>query len=125
MIDSTSAAELMNDSVCKTEMAACLNDVADICHRIALDHGFWQDSQNFGEKIALIHTELSECLEAMRHGDGPDEHLPHHRNAEIELADAVIRIFDLAAHEHMDIGSAIIEKMRFNMSRPFKHGKQF
>lgn len=78
--------------------------------------GFWE-SYNKGEKIALIHSEISECLEAIRKGDDANE-------AE-ELADAVIRILDYCGRFHIDLGGAIEKKMIANYSRPYKHGKGF
>ena len=63
---------------------------------------WWQDpktglpiERNKGELIALMHSELSECLEAER-GNLMDSHLPHRKGAEVELADVLIRIFDYA-----------------------------
>lgn len=101
-----------------------INDLAHICHTMAREHGFWK-SKNTGEKIALIHSELSEGLEAFRNGNPPDEHCTELSNAEVELADAVIRIFDLADQKGFNIGKAIVTKMLVNSSRPYRHGKKF
>jgi NTP pyrophosphatase (non-canonical NTP hydrolase) len=75
-----------------------------------------QIDRNFGERIALIHSELSEALEAHRKNQMDDE-LPHRSGVEVELADAVIRIFDLAGAEGLDLAGAIIEKIEFNRTR--------
>ena len=88
--------------------------------------GFWDErNRNVGEIIALIHSELSECLESERHGNPPDEHCPEFGNTEIELADCVIRIMDFAAHRGLPLGEAIVAKMKYNHTRPHKHGKKF
>ena len=71
---------------------------------------------NVGEKIALIHAELSEALEADRKSL-QDSHLPFRPGIEVELADAVIRIFDLAKALKLDLPSAIIEKNNYNAAR--------
>ena len=47
-----------------------------------------------------------------------DDHLPHRDMREVELADALIRIFDLAGAYDMDIGGALAEKMAYNARRP-------
>ena len=67
-------------------------------------------------KIALIHSEISEGLEALRK-DLKDSHLPHRDGLEVELADAVIRILDLASARNLDVGGAIIEKLAYNQIR--------
>lgn len=85
--------------------------------------GFW-DSENFGEKIALIHSELSEALEAHRK-DLPSDHLLGTHGVDEELADAVIRIFDLAGKLQIDLGNVLIQKMLFNLNREPKHGKAY
>lgn len=94
-------------------------------HHIAISKGWWDTTRSDGEIIALIHSELSECLEAFREGNLEDKHLPHRASAEVELADAVIRIMDFAGQKFMDIAGAIVDKMDFNRSRPRKHGKAF
>lgn len=72
--------------------------------------------RNFGERIALIHSELSEALEAHRK-DLMDDKLPHRKGVEVELADALIRIFDLAGAEGYDLSGAMMEKIEFNRTR--------
>ena len=99
--------------------------IAEKIHDIAKEHGFWCDepTSNFGLKIALIHSELSEALDAHRNGTHFSETIPNHLDVTEELADAIIRIFDLAEHEGYDLCEAIISKIDFNETRPFKHGK--
>lgn len=69
-----------------------------------------------GTKIALIHSEVSEALEGLRKG-GMDEHLPTRKSVEVELADTLIRIFDLAGRLELELGEVVIEKGRFNAIR--------
>lgn len=67
-------------------------------------------------KLALVHSEVSEALEGFRK-DLMDDHLPHREMAEVELADAVIRILDLAGACGYDLQSAIAEKLEYNRNR--------
>ncbi len=86
--------------------------------------GFW-DSDNTAEKIALMHSELSEALEAHRKQIHSDDKIPDFDGVTAELADTVIRILDFAGHHRLRLGEAIIEKMLVNVQRPYKHGKLY
>jgi NTP pyrophosphatase (non-canonical NTP hydrolase) len=67
-------------------------------------------------KLALIHSEISEALEGFRKGLHDDK-LPHRPMIEVELADAIIRIFDLAGYLGLDLGGAYAEKLLYNETR--------
>lgn len=90
--------------------------------------GFWPtDSadRNFGEAIALMHSELSEALEAHRKKGGKlDDKIPYDA-VTVELADCMIRIFDWAGAHGLPLGDALIEKLKYNETRPPKHGKKY
>ena len=110
-----------------------INWMAYECYRCSAEHGFWDlpviggqlIPRNKGEMIALIHSELSEALEAVRHGNPPSEHIPDFSGEEEEMADAVIRIMDYCAGHGLRLGEAIHAKYHFNVNRPKMHGKKF
>lgn len=68
------------------------------------------------QKLLLIHSEISEACEAHRK-NAKDSHLPHRSGVEVELADAMIRILDLAGGLGLDLGGAMVEKMAYNAQR--------
>lgn len=94
-----------------------------LAHKTATDAGWYRDpktgepiARNFGEVVALMHSELSEALEADRKGL-MDDKLPHRDGREVEFADCIIRILDTAAALGLDVAGAVIEKNRFNRQR--------
>ena len=105
--------------------ATALDEIALAIHRWSVGKGFWPlDRRNFGEQIALIHSELSEALEGHR-TIAMDEHLVIYPSPAVELADTIIRILDTCAAYGWPIGEIIMAKMAFNCGRPHKHGKEY
>jgi NTP pyrophosphatase (non-canonical NTP hydrolase) len=104
-----------------TNVLGGLNDTQYLCHMLARRSGWWnnvdpKDKNVLGTKICLMHSELSEALEGVRK-DKMDDHLKHRPAEEVELADALIRIFDYAGVRQLDLAGAVIEKLAYNQKR--------
>ena len=130
-----------------------LNELAAAIHGNARDHGFWEADRNFGEMLMLATSELAEALEEHRNGR-PNLHYTHAKcpagnhpmegrgsvaepyrlsitptckpeGVAVELADCLIRVLDTMHSLGVDIDAIVTEKMAYNASRPYKHGKSY
>lgn len=123
-----------------------LNELRDMVHKNAVEHGWHDQPRSFGEIIALCHAELSEALEEHRNSHQPNEvytkckmedikllgglgcgvckYCPANKpeGIPIELADTIIRILDYCGKEGIDIAEAIRIKHEYNLNRPYRHG---
>ena len=106
-------------------------------HQLALKQGWWRDCclvgftldvdkvrERIPEKLCLIHSEISEALECYRNHEGDDFREVGGKPAGFasELADAVIRIYDLAGALGVDLDYALARKHEYNKTRPYRHG---
>lgn len=123
-----------------------LNELAKQVHENAKQKGFFDNPKNVGEMLCLIHSEVSEALEADRtkmycqlcqadinvlqgwtgHEDFKNDYkLKVKGTFEEEMADIVIRVLDMCAFKGIDLDLHVKLKMRYNSSRPKMHGKAY
>lgn len=107
------------------DFPTAFHKVAGVVYNVNADNGFWDEDRNVGEMLALIISEVCEGLEGYRKGNVADDHLPQYDSLTVELADTVIRIMDMSEGLGLPIGDAIMEKIEYNKSRGYKHGKRF
>lgn len=129
-----------------------INKLSKQIHEANIKKGFYENEKNIGEMLALIHSEVSEALEADREQNyanidsitlgglaDRDYGITFHdenrfldkfssdvkNTFEDELADIMIRVMDLAAYKGINLEFHIKAKMRYNALRPYKHGKEY
>jgi hypothetical protein len=123
----------------ETNLNVAVNDLVKVAHTASRDAGWWRhgptglnlidvinapqdDLQKLlgsalvAQKLCLVHSEVSEGMEGHRKGLRDDK-LVHRPMIEVELADALIRIADLAGALGLDLGGAVVEKLAFNAVR--------
>jgi len=80
----------------------------------AVDHWNRRDDRGVPELLALVHSEVSEALEAYRNRDED--------NFREELADVIIRVLDMCGGLGIDIEYEVMKKHKINLGRPYRHG---
>lgn len=104
-----------------------MRELQKACHQNSVDHGWWEnvDMTIIPEKLCLIHSEISEALECYRDPKEFEDYISSSGKPEgfgFELADAIIRIFDLAEFLDLDMETLVTEKNEYNKSRSYRHG---
>ena len=83
-------------------------------HFNAINKGWWVADRQIPELLCLVHAEVSEALEAYRENDD--------NNFREELADIIIRVWDICESLEIDIAEEVNKKHKFNLTRPYRHG---
>lgn len=109
-----------------------LNHLSQVIRKTAIEHGWEDTTRSFGEEIALWHSEASEAFEEFRNGKSEQEvyysypiepeQLGKPEGIPVEAADIIIRILHWAPKRGVDIQSVVLEKMKYNESRSYRHG---
>ena len=98
-------------------------------HEIAAGQGFWNegDQRHPTHPIALAMSELGEALECYREGgfEKPDKNIAGRSGVEVQLGDVLGILMDMSEGYGLDLVGAMLDKMEFNKSRGYLHGKRY
>jgi NTP pyrophosphatase (non-canonical NTP hydrolase) len=103
------------------------DELAAEIHPVNVEKGFWGPPVMMDEyvaKLALIHSEVTEILEALRKSQGSDK-------VTEEFADVLIRTYDLygelvnAGEADPELYAVMMKKIETNKTRPAKHGNRW
>ena|SRR3990167_11038129 len=102
-----------------------LNELAAEIHTQARAKGFWDRERSLPERLALLHSEVSEVFEEWRDRT-PPVYVQHGKPGgyAVELIDVIIVALDSLAFEGVDIDEIMRAKMAFNAGRPVRHGRR-
>lgn len=109
--------------VCSSQTREVINGLKWRTFEFNVEQGWYTDpktgnriGRNVGEMLMLIVSEIAEAMEGFRK-ELMDDHLPRRSMLEVELADALIRILDLAGYLGLDLGGAFVDKFQYNANR--------
>jgi NTP pyrophosphatase (non-canonical NTP hydrolase) len=122
-----------------------LNKLSEDIYAANKAKGFWDQERNVGETLMLVVTELAEAMEVHRKTGDIRINSASKRTVENvsedlfpstfvmlskdtfgdEIADALIRIFDLAGGFGIDLDFHVSQKLRYNATRERLHGKKY
>lgn len=103
-----------------------LNDYADYVYNWAVHSGLWEGYRSHGRRTmsenALMHQHVSRAFEALRRVHRQGDSLPMFSAAEEAFADLIISVLGFASHRSLDLGSAVVAKMKLNEMRQHTRG---
>lgn len=96
-------------------------------HLIAKSKGFWDGDINYdkiGNKLALVHSEVTEVLEAIRKDQGSEKTVEEVADVIIRLVDVYQAMINTGQIKH-SLDDVLERKILKNMERPALHGNKF
>ena len=135
----------------RSHTAQEIDGMKTVVYAVNKQNGWFDNDRSFGDEIALLHSELSEALEAFRiegmttdqtsafckvedseHIWSIDQRLPEGKNAHYckpegvgsELADVLVRLLDVSHRYNINLVDEFWRKVRYNATRGHRHGNK-
>jgi hypothetical protein len=106
-----------------------INELAERVHRDAKSLGWYDEGKvrTDLETLMMVVTELAEAVDEIRDPKGSPFYISDKGKPEgwgVEVADAIIRLLDFCAYKNLNIQGIIDEKLKFNLTRGYRHGNK-
>lgn len=115
----------IGEAMLRTQFLRGMKFMQEETYELSKSKGFYDGENPDERQLLLVHSEISEAVEALREGNPPSDKNSKFTSEEMELADAVIRLLNYAQHKGYHLGEAIVAKHMINVDRPYKHGKKY
>lgn len=112
----------LSDDFAKIDFIVSMQNIMRLIHDSAVSKGHWDSPVDITKSLCWIHSEVSEAFDAWQHGSKPSTKIPYSTLVE-ELADVFIVMADMCQANGFDLAKAIIDKIDFNKTREYRHGK--
>lgn len=109
--------KLKNEQLFQNQLSEATELLKETCYNLSKEAGWHDTHREVGTMLMLVVSEVAEAMEGIRK-NLKDDKLPQYDMFSVEIADAIIRLFDLSGLYKIPIGEILVEKLKYNTIRP-------